>query len=537
VANVFGRPRPEDAAREKSARSSVASNDSTGPSVHASHAMAFDKAVAIPGLVFPEGDGPRLGAVRPSPFGAAGGPRQRVLVPPGEADHRPTSSLPPGTALPGVLRSGNELVSGNALRDATVHRDSARPLPIPAPTDTHMGSMAERGSPVRVIHRAETAPPTMGTIQRYLNPELVEYLNDLDALKAQLTPLIKAYNAKDKVIEPDFYGYYYFSRTWYKEQVATLNQITALVGPITGQTYLGFNLEAMQKFALNISREKQSLAQRDLASAPRSIPGELHFIWSGRAISEAAQRNIVSWKKRADVAEPKWNVNIWTEFADSNWTDEILRYLNDAGVKVKGISQELLGPRLAPSYYTLIQGRNYPAASDLARYAILKDRGGIYIDVDIAPGEFRLTNTPVPALPTLAPEIRDAQAVREELDLKAGTKVTPKMVEDVAKARLAKGQHNNNFIMTPEGSAAMEAVIVEVVARLEKQGGAQSLIRDPIATAAVTGPVALKRGLWNYIQKEYPYLDPGEAMDVLTSALNKALPVQWLTPESESQEH
>jgi hypothetical protein len=49
--------------------------------------------------------------------------------------------------------------------------------------------------------------------------------------------------------------------------------------------------------------------------------------------------------------------------------------------------------------------------------------------------------------------------------------------------------------------------------------------------------VALKRGLWNYIQKEYPYLDPGEAMDVLTTALNKALPVQWLTPESESQEH
>jgi hypothetical protein len=501
VTKVFGEPRQEDAARNKASGSSVASNGSTGPAEHAPQVMAFDNAVAVPGLIFLDGNAMSrangVPDVGPIPFGVGGGPLQRVLAPPGETDDRPPSSFPSvrRTALPRALRSSTEQLS------------------------------------------ADPAPPTMGTIQRYLNPELVEYLHDLDALKSQLAPLIKTYNEKDKVVEPDFYGYYYFSRTWYKEQVATLNQITALVGPITKQTYLGFNLEAMQKFALNVSREKQSLAQRDLASGARSIPGELHFIWSGREISEAAQRNIVSWKKRADVAEPPWNVNIWTDATDSNWSSKILKYLNGAGVKVKGISQELLGPRLAPSYNTLIQGRNYPAASDLARYAILKERGGIYIDVDIAPGDFTLTNTPVPTLPTLAPEIRDAQAVREELDLKAGTKVTPKMVEEVAKARLAKGQHNNNFIMTPEGSGAMEEVIVEVVARLEKQGGAQSLIRDPIATAAVTGPVALKRGLWNYIQKEYPYLDPGEAMDVLTTALNKALPVQWLTPESESQEH
>ena len=175
----------------------------------------------------------------------------------------------------------------------------------------------------------------------------------------------------------------------------------------------------------------------------------------------------------------------------------------------------------------------------LARYSIRKTHGGVYVDVDIAPGKVALSDTTVrsPSITLLAPEIRDARAVREEYNLSPQDAITEKMVQDLAAKQLAGGYDNNNFIRSSAGSVAIEAVIRQVAEELRKKGGGRFVLENAVATAAITGPVAVKRALHAYLREEFPNLDEFEAMDVLNKALERVPALEWITPESEAQEH
>lgn len=286
---------------------------------------------------------------------------------------------------------------------------------------------------------------------------------------------------------------------------------------------------------------------RSAAEALEGVPGglvpqRLHFIWSGRRISEAALTNIHGWGKRA--ARDGWEATVWTDAEIHDWDMLTRLSLRMAGIRLEKIDRNVLGERLWGHYTTLMHSdprrKNYPAASDLARYAILKRHGGVYADVDISPGEISLAQLAVPRrLPIVAPEIRDAGAVRYELRLEAGEKVTRQHVIDAALRRLEQGFFANSFIATPADSPAMDAVIDAALRNLTQVGGAGYLLDMPTDAAVVTGPNALKIGLLSYLRHHMPEPEFSlvEVNETLSAVLQHTLPIGWLTPESEQQEH
>ncbi|HEX6902956.1 MAG TPA: TcdA/TcdB catalytic glycosyltransferase domain-containing protein [Thermoanaerobaculia bacterium] len=373
--------------------------------------------------------------------------------------------------------------------------------------------------------------------QRYVNELLLDDLYGIDGLKDNLKILINQYNKRDDQVRPDFYGSERYPSGWYESQLRTLQDIQDLVDPaLEDRSVPEYNHSALRSLLANLGTERMTLAGKHLKNDPSmrsELPHELHFIWSGKPIRKSALKNIQKWAKLA--GKSSWKINVWTDPQDSDWM-EAGQDLGKSNVNLKGIDQSVLDERLQPFYDTFIQGRNYPAASDVARYSILKKYGGVYVDVDIGPGDLSLNpeSSFRPNLPLLAPEIRDEEAVRDELGLKAKTKIRPEMVKEVATRRIGRGVVNNNFIVSPPGTEAMEEVIEEVVRKVNKKGP-EDLIRNPEATAAITGPVAVKSGLYNYVRKKYPFLDEEQAMDVLNASLMHDMPLEWITPESEMQ--
>jgi|SRR5579872_352019 len=93
-----------------------------------------------------------------------------------------------------------------------------------------------------------------------------------------------------------------------------------------------------------------------IVSSHFSIPRVIHLIWLGSAPSPAVDCAIASWKKY----HPSWEINLWTDekvqnFAWSSPRSEIL----------------------------FKQGKNWAEKSDILRFEILYQFGGIYSDADV----------------------------------------------------------------------------------------------------------------------------------------------------------
>jgi hypothetical protein len=268
-------------------------------------------------------------------------------------------------------------------------------------------------------------------------------------------------------------------------------------------------------------------------------PKRLHFYWSGKQIRVNARDNILAWARLAVPAG--WQVTVWTDEVRQDWSWWTQILFNRADVKFGILNEKVIDPKLWSGYKTIgrAENANYPAASDLARYSVLKLYGGVYLDVDVAPGELTDMNRLVTwvRLPLLAPEIRDMDGVRDHLGLGPDVIPTSEQIKQTGIERLARGIHNGNFIVSPRQSPVIDAVIAQVLEEFAKhKKGAREVVDSPESAAFITGPVPLKRAITLYVERTLK-VDRFRATDIVELALNHNLSLGWVTPESEEQEH
>ena len=126
--------------------------------------------------------------------------------------------------------------------------------------------------------------------------------------------------------------------------------------------------------------------------------------------------NILQWAARASNA--RWHIILWTDakLETGDWT----KHGPPAGtVDIRQI-EPMLHPELRNFYHKATKGPSpaFNMASDLARYSILMELGGVYADVDVGPGKVDLSKVPRMGpgdVPILAPSVRDRRALKEQL--------------------------------------------------------------------------------------------------------------------------
>lgn len=248
----------------------------------------------------------------------------------------------------------------------------------------------------------------------------------------------------------------------------------------------------------------------------------IHFIWSGRPISEGALENILKWQKRAEGTS--WQVVLWSDKEISSW-EKSLPLLEKANIKLSDVT-DIVDPRFK-SAYQFARQHNLAGASDLIRLSLLNRFGGAYVDVDIGPGDINLNEFETPSTlqrPILAPGIRDAEGVRNLLKLKENEPITEAHVKKAARILQSSETPNNNFIASAPGALAMNPIINQITksaSKLTEEGwkNAGGMI------AGVSGPMMIGGVLDKMTDKGQL-----EKSNAVTDQ-----PLEWLTPESEDQ--
>lgn len=132
------------------------------------------------------------------------------------------------------------------------------------------------------------------------------------------------------------------------------------------------------------------------------IPQIVHYAWEGKNISTRALSNILS----LNLVEPDHEINIWTLRPMSIYStldkmlhsenlsyERFLAYELGSTLNINSTKElyEILksshpnGKKLESLYNREINGayRNYAAASDMTRAALMFEKGGVYMDVDV----------------------------------------------------------------------------------------------------------------------------------------------------------
>ena len=136
----------------------------------------------------------------------------------------------------------------------------------------------------------------------------------------------------------------------------------------------------------------------------KPIPRIIHNFWTGGEMSENAVENVLKWYEKAK--EYDWKHFLWTDsnvnqaFIFNNENESLIK-LQTAGVQILDFPQLFreMPEDTQKAYNTLSHRaafkhkRILPFLSDLARYNILYNQGGVYCDVDVAPGNVNLEKT------------------------------------------------------------------------------------------------------------------------------------------------
>ncbi|GEM36727.1 hypothetical protein NN4_12460 [Nocardia ninae NBRC 108245] len=195
-------------------------------------------------------------------------------------------------------------------------------------------------------------------------------------------------------------------------------------GPLAPARLLIGRLE--QAGLLWLHDEMAQLAQYSGAAAEiavHEVPKELNFVWFGGALSAFALANVKEWVRSA--AGSDWQLTLWTQRGYDQVRTQLLAdpELADVMDDTLHVADHLAdfvgavgGQELAAAFELTLQTGAFNLSSDIARYAVLHDRGGVYADVDLAPGPVDLADLgPMymheDDLPMFGPLIRDHQAV------------------------------------------------------------------------------------------------------------------------------
>jgi hypothetical protein len=239
-----------------------------------------------------------------------------------------------------------------------------------------------------------------------------------------------------------------------------------------------------------------------------SVPKTLHFIWFGdrRTISAATQANLKAWARKANTAG--WAMHLWVDQSAQAMNTRFLAELGTIATidDIHALIPQNLDPAavmaeddLAMEFNLALRHGIYNMASDLARYTILHRQtagGGVYIDVDIAPGAVELPadgpRLDPDGIPHFAPEIRNtSQLATLTNELKQiypgrwGGERPDVSIQDVIDWQYRNGIFNNNLLVTPPNAAFLTGLIK----RIKAPGGSGTLLQklQMVETAEVNG--------------------------------------------------
>ncbi|MGZ9935023.1 TcdA/TcdB catalytic glycosyltransferase domain-containing protein [Streptomyces sp. NC-S4] len=300
------------------------------------------------------------------------------------------------------------------------------------------------------------------------------------------------------------------------------------------------------------------------ADRPRSarrvpVPRNLHFIWLGGKPGDAVVANLNAWKENAEDSD--WTLTLWTDASSSR--AKALEKIFGNRLKIRADSDKLVKENAGEENYQIYKEAKkkgaHNLASDILRYTVMKKYGGVYMDVDVAPGTVQLRSAPEVLMhseevPLLAPRLRNKKSVNTALG-RADTDQDPTAedLSEAATARYGAGVLGNNFILAPE-SEFMEEILRNLpqhFTNLKEKYGSKTVEGDLAGLASdISGPAYMEKFLRQYTGRhqgvmeqehstpeapdtalqaeEFQHLFPPEALEFW-----KAL--GWVTPESENQ--
>ncbi|WP_433580312.1 hypothetical protein [Nocardia brasiliensis] len=222
-------------------------------------------------------------------------------------------------------------------------------------------------------------------------------------------------------------------------------------------------------------------------SAVHEVPREMNFAWFGGELSATALANVKAWV--ASAGNSNWAFTFWTQTGYDKvraqlGQDPQIRAAVAAGrFRVRDDLRELVAEvgsaELAAIYDASLQARAFNLTSDIGRYALLVSRGGVYADVDLAPGAVRLAELEpmflheedVPVFGVLIRGREDLE--QEEFEGLPFAERLRLLVE----RRYRKGMLGNQFIVAPPNSRYLADVMTAIPQRF--------IARYPAADRAV----------------------------------------------------
>lgn len=251
------------------------------------------------------------------------------------------------------------------------------------------------------------------------------------------------------------------------------------------------------------------------------VPKYLHHFWAGGALSDGAFTNLLAWRAKAEPSG--WWQYILTDgvvnafFGDAKLTRQ-LEIMQTSGSVVVDIGQL---PFASKAVYENLRNSvvkqgiksKLPYLSDLARYAQLLALGGLYVDVDVSPGQVNMNEilTCIKGIPQLGPCFRTTDDARLHglFDALESARMLA-IVMMYSDTKLAIGNH---FIAAP----ARNAVVSKA---------------NEIATSQVSEHGITNGGV-DFL-KAFCKLDGYGTDAVQASMPSWAMDVQWVTPESDN---
>lgn len=218
--------------------------------------------------------------------------------------------------------------------------------------------------------------------------------------------------------------------------------------------------------------DQAPLAQ-DLGEENKPIPQNMHFFWSGDTPGRTGKgkefENLKKWgQQNNNTKENRWDMNLWTDQGSyDKWTkedapDDIknqMKELRGMGINIQKVEDQI-HEKNKHVYDHGIKNNAPTMASDVARYNVLHNHGGIYADLDLAPKK----NFQFPSgdalesgkLPFVGPRIQDETALK---DPKTEEK---RPIDEVVNEKYQEGLFNNNLIAAEKGNKTMGKAIDKI---------------------------------------------------------------------------
>ena len=217
----------------------------------------------------------------------------------------------------------------------------------------------------------------------------------------------------------------------------------------------------------------------------RPIPKDIHMYWAGMQPSDSALANMRAWVDKARDAG--WRLHLWTDNGFTAWDPDVQRVLSTDLVAHQDTAEVLagnLGPTIMRTYHAVKNAGAHNFGSNIARYAVLglvphslvHESGGVYVDVDIHPGDVDLSQVDAVTMrhddvPVFAPRLRDGNSVDQILrDAGEDGDVTDPdaRIRRAAELMYERGGLNNNVIVAPARSEFLRRMLDEIPDRYER---------------------------------------------------------------------